>query len=199
MEKRKSDRVPAVHLVSFAEFGEPQQLEVLGLGATRNLSEGGVLIEAATPLPVGSEAALRLIVDGELVECRGRVVRVRVEGESCEMAFAFDAPAAEALERIRGFVGKRKQQQVELPPALGVHPVRDPAQLRPAPAPARVPAEAAAPDRAAAPATGEAEPAPPSKAQARAKAPGRRRNKRKKTSPKKSSPARAKKRSKDEG
>jgi uncharacterized protein (TIGR02266 family) len=73
---RESLRVPT-HLKVLVSFGAAQQLL-----AVYNLSEGGVFLAAARPLPVGSALAIEFWAPGgTLVELEGRVVWVRNQAD----------------------------------------------------------------------------------------------------------------------
>ncbi len=123
-EKRKSPRARAVTLLSFSEYAAPEVLEVLGLGATQNVSEGGVLVETPTPLPVGAQAQLEFIVDGEIVRAEAEVVRVAVHGERCKLAFRVLGYRDEAdRERVQRLVEARKEAEPAGLDRLGVRPL----------------------------------------------------------------------------
>lgn len=71
-ERRRSPRIAIVGQIEgrFAALDEPVRV--------RDFSLGGMAIEAARELPVGSTHAFLLTLgDGSLVELRGRVVRCR--------------------------------------------------------------------------------------------------------------------------
>jgi uncharacterized protein (TIGR02266 family) len=85
----------------------PANLEVhFGRDAARisSLSEGGVFIKTRSPLPIGSEVVLTIVLEDRehtSVTLRGRVVWDRTHSESQDgMGVAFLDPVPEALKKV---------------------------------------------------------------------------------------------------
>src|SRR5574341_446607 len=104
-EKRTHTRVVSLNLVSYeAEEGAPGP-EAEGIGRTRNLSEGGILLEVSKAYPLSAVIDLRIALGERIVHTRGRVVRLQeLAGRRVEMGLKFVELSAEDLKLIREHV-----------------------------------------------------------------------------------------------
>jgi hypothetical protein len=72
-ERRRWDRVPAEHLVSYTHFDDDGELDDMGMARTLDLSEGGILLEMARPMGEGSWLEIKMVSGEHIVKARGRV------------------------------------------------------------------------------------------------------------------------------
>jgi len=75
-DRRSSERVHSVNLVSLATLGEDGYVELAELGRTLDISEGGIKLEAFEEIPVGTLAKLRIGLRDEIVDVEGRIAHV---------------------------------------------------------------------------------------------------------------------------
>ncbi len=103
-ERRGHPRVVGFDLVSFEEFypgGGPSQM---GIGRSTDLSLGGVGIESAKPLPLGSTIKLRIAIRDRIVEAEGRVVNLEEVGPGkVRIGVRFTSVPPTTREFLQGF------------------------------------------------------------------------------------------------
>jgi hypothetical protein len=75
-DRRASERVHSVNLVSLAILADGDYVELSELGRTLDVSEGGIRLEAFEEVPVGTLARLRIGLREEIVDVDGRVAHV---------------------------------------------------------------------------------------------------------------------------
>jgi Tfp pilus assembly protein PilZ len=73
-ERRKWDRKDTLNLVEYVILGEEGVFLSRGMGRTRNVSKGGLLLETHRPLKEGEEVLITLGLKEDMVRLRGRVV-----------------------------------------------------------------------------------------------------------------------------
>jgi Tfp pilus assembly protein PilZ len=73
-QRRKSDRKKTLNLVDYVLLGEDGAFLSRGMGRTRNVSEGGLLLETHRALKEGEEVLITLGLKEDMVRLRGRVV-----------------------------------------------------------------------------------------------------------------------------
>jgi len=73
-ERRKWDRKETLNLVEYVILGEEGVFLSRGMGRTRNVSEGGLLLETHRALKEGEEVLITLGLHEDMVRLRGRVV-----------------------------------------------------------------------------------------------------------------------------
>jgi uncharacterized protein (TIGR02266 family) len=100
-EKRQHRRLPSALTVIFESQGESQQYLVT------DVSSGGLFVKTASPLPIGTEIALKVILppNNLAVSVQGRVTWVReqtgVEGMGIQFTGVTGALLAEMVEQRR--------------------------------------------------------------------------------------------------
>lgn len=75
-EKRQNTRVHTVHLVSYTKFTPEHITEMMGLGNTIDLSEGGLRLTLKEPLEKGDMLHLDFTVEGKVIKTGARVIHV---------------------------------------------------------------------------------------------------------------------------
>lgn len=73
-QRRKWDRKKTLNLVDYVILGEDGVFLSRGMGRTRNVSEGGLLLETHRALKEGEEVLITLGLKEDVVRLRGRVV-----------------------------------------------------------------------------------------------------------------------------
>ena len=110
MERRRTERVESVNLVSIESEDEENRLTSGHLARTLDLSTGGAKVEitSAEPfsVPVGEELFFTMTLGEKVVPARGRVVYARRESEQKTiLGIAFTELAPEDRQAIRKFIG----------------------------------------------------------------------------------------------
>ena len=73
-QRRKWDRKETLNLVDYVILGEDGVFLSRGMGRTRNVSEGGLLLETHRALKEGEEVLITVGLKEDMVRLRGRVV-----------------------------------------------------------------------------------------------------------------------------
>jgi Tfp pilus assembly protein PilZ len=73
-QRRKWDRKETLNLVDYVILGDDGVFLSRGMGRTRNVSEGGLLLETHRVLKQGEEVLITLGLKEDMVRLRGRVV-----------------------------------------------------------------------------------------------------------------------------
>lgn len=73
-ERRNWDRKETLNLVDYVILGEGGVFLSRGMGRTRNVSEGGLLLETHRALNEGEEVLITLGLKEDIVKLRGRVM-----------------------------------------------------------------------------------------------------------------------------
>jgi Tfp pilus assembly protein PilZ len=73
-QRRKWDRKETLNLVDYVLLGENGIFLSRGMGRTRNVSKGGLLLETHRALKKGEEVLITLGLKEDMVRLRGRVV-----------------------------------------------------------------------------------------------------------------------------
>ncbi len=73
-ERRKSPRIQAEHLVSYAHFDEHEEPDDMGMARTLDLSEGGMVLEMTRPQGVGERIRVKMITGDQILEADATVV-----------------------------------------------------------------------------------------------------------------------------
>ena len=117
-EKRDHPRVMALHLTSYEAdrdpAAEPPPPPVAagvsgreGIGRTRNVSEGGILLEVARPYPLSAVLDLRIALGERIISPKARVVRLQeLSGHRVEMGLKFVEMSPDDRDIVRDFVSK---------------------------------------------------------------------------------------------
>jgi Tfp pilus assembly protein PilZ len=74
LKKRKFERTKALNLVDYIILGENGSHLSRGMGRTRNVSEGGLLLETHRPLKDGQVVLLTLSLKDDMFQLRGKIV-----------------------------------------------------------------------------------------------------------------------------
>jgi len=112
---RKYPRLNYSHLVAYSHYNEEGSLDKDGgMGATRNISLGGVMIRIAEEgaFPPGTKIELEIDIDDEVVSALGRIVHIKaVERGFYDVGIQFIKIGDEDLERLKAFF-RRKGQDI---------------------------------------------------------------------------------------
>jgi Tfp pilus assembly protein PilZ len=73
-QRRKWTRKATLNLVDYIKLGQDGAFLSRGMGRTRNVSEGGLLLETHRALKEGEEVLITLGLKEDMVKVRGRVV-----------------------------------------------------------------------------------------------------------------------------
>lgn len=112
-EQRGDPRVVALNLVSFEADSPPAGAQGPqdesgpreGLGRTRNVSLGGVLLEVARAYPLSAVLDLRIALGEAIIAPKARVVRLQeLAGDRVEMGLKFVELSPKDRDVIKGFV-----------------------------------------------------------------------------------------------
>lgn len=108
--KRKYPRVNSINLISTQQVTEDHLQEYGYVGATVNLSEGGVLFESKVPFPLLSTLQISLALKDNVLEVKGRVVRLeeRVDGIIL-VAIHFTDVSPEDKGLLRAYVDEKNK------------------------------------------------------------------------------------------
>jgi hypothetical protein len=72
-EKRKSQRIGTLNLISYACLDQDNHIFKQGMGRTLNVSEGGILMETHVRMDSEGEVLLSIAMEEELMDFRGKV------------------------------------------------------------------------------------------------------------------------------
>jgi c-di-GMP-binding flagellar brake protein YcgR len=104
-EKRQFTRVVSVNLVTYKHFDDAGEIDETSMGRTRNISEGGILLEVFKHYPLFSIIELQIAIGEKIITPRGRVVRLQeLEGGKVEMGIKFVELAPEDRDAIVAYV-----------------------------------------------------------------------------------------------
>jgi len=74
LERRKFERSSTLNLVDYVILGEDGSHLSRSMGRTRNVSEGGLLLETHRPLTEGQTVLITLGLKDDTVQLRGRIM-----------------------------------------------------------------------------------------------------------------------------
>jgi hypothetical protein len=108
-EKRRFERVPAHHIVSFAQLtrGFPSE-PVSGMGRTLDFGAGGARLETNRSLAIGEQLQLEIALGSQIVRLEATVVHVEATPSQMTAAgLVFDRIPQTGRETLRalGFAG----------------------------------------------------------------------------------------------
>ena len=75
-QRRRWDRKKTLNLVEYVILGENGEHVSRGMGRTRNVSEGGLLLETYRPLQPEQTVLISLGLGDDMVELKGRIVHL---------------------------------------------------------------------------------------------------------------------------
>ncbi len=78
-ERRQFDRPESLNLLDYIVVDDQGRQGEYSMGRTLNVSEGGILLETRSELPVGSQIMLTLGLNDTLIEVMGKIVRTSPE------------------------------------------------------------------------------------------------------------------------
>ena len=109
-QRRKWDRKETLNLVDYVLLGEDGAFLSRGMGRTRNVSEGGLLLETHRALKEGEEVLITLGLKEDMVRLRGRVVHQapRTEEYRYCAGVQFTHMNKEDRETLKRYVGALK-------------------------------------------------------------------------------------------
>jgi c-di-GMP-binding flagellar brake protein YcgR len=96
-DKRRDARFNTVHLVSYIKCAPEKIPELMGLGSTIDISEGGMRMTTREPLHAGDVLQLEFAIDERVVKTDARVIHVE-EVKHYVIGFQFEGadPAEQA-------------------------------------------------------------------------------------------------------
>ena len=109
LKRRKFERSSTLNLVDYVILGEDGSRLSRGMGRTRNVSEGGLLLETHRPLTQGQVVQITLGLKDDTVQLRGRVMhqeppaRYSEETRYCA-GIKFTAVNKKGLEVLKGYI-----------------------------------------------------------------------------------------------
>jgi len=110
---RRYPRLNYSHLVAYSHYDESGVLDRDGrMGATRNISLGGVMIRVAEDgaFPPGTRIELEIDIDNEVISTLGRIIHIRaVEPGFYDVGIEFIKINDEDLEKLRTFFRRKGQ------------------------------------------------------------------------------------------
>jgi hypothetical protein len=105
-DKRQHSRLHSVHLVSYTKYTPDNLTELMGLGNTIDLSEGGLRLTLKEPLNEGDVLQLDFTVEGKVIKTDAAVVHVE-EVKHYNIGFRFgEGLDADEQEKIRQYLKK---------------------------------------------------------------------------------------------
>jgi len=108
--RRKWDRKETLNVVDYVLLGEDGAFLSRGMGRTRNVSEGGLLLETHRALKEGEEVLITLGLKEDIVRLRGRVVHPapRTEEYRYCAGVRFTHMNKEDRETLKRYIGALK-------------------------------------------------------------------------------------------
>jgi len=93
---------------------EPVDLDTQYRFVVKTISASGLLIEAETPLPVGTAFDMEIQLQGTTLQTMGRVVHTRMVGDAgrgrtCEIGIEFTETAGQGRQAIEEFISRQLQ------------------------------------------------------------------------------------------
>ncbi len=73
-ERRRAQRVPTNHLISYSALRSDNLYRLLGMAVTIDLSESGLRVRTIEPLPIADELTFSVKVENATYKARGRIV-----------------------------------------------------------------------------------------------------------------------------
>lgn len=112
-DKRKHPRINTITFISVMEISQEDLLQEHGhLGATVNLSKGGVLFESKIPIPLLSIVKLTMTLRDEVVEVEGRVVRLEELSEhKIAVAINFTEISSESVGILHRYLEEKSSEE----------------------------------------------------------------------------------------
>jgi len=112
-ERRKRPRYPAVYLGLIKGLGPREPDEGSFLGRTRNISEGGALVELQEPLPIGGWIQLSCSLGQALLELRAQVLDCRSAGDmGYQVRVRFLNLDGGSRELLRAYLATQEPEQI---------------------------------------------------------------------------------------
>jgi c-di-GMP-binding flagellar brake protein YcgR len=109
-DKRRESRLHTVHLVSYTKFAPEKIPELMGMGSSVDLSEGGIRMTTREPLEEGDVLQLEFAIDDKVVKADARVIHVE-EVRHYVVGFRFEGVAPEEQDKIRGYLARRQTSE----------------------------------------------------------------------------------------
>lgn len=112
-EKRKHERIDALNL-SYIGVDEDNTIVQQGMGRTLNVSESGILLETHFPIDEGSNVVLTLGLEEDLLDFRGKVVRLLTgDEEKFKIGIEFNDIDASGKDILCRYIEVFKSQHQE--------------------------------------------------------------------------------------
>jgi c-di-GMP-binding flagellar brake protein YcgR len=105
--QRKEARLATMHLISYTRFAPENIPELMGVGSTVDLSQGGIRMTTREPLDEGEVLELEFAIDDQMVKADARVVHVQ-EVKHYVIGFQFEGLAPEEQEKIRHYLERHR-------------------------------------------------------------------------------------------
>ena len=105
-EKRRNTRIHTVHLVSYRKLTGENLSELMGMGNTVDLSEGGIKLMTKEPLAPGDTLRLDLTIEGKVIRTDATVKYVQ-EVKHYHVGFEFGGGLSpEDAGKVRDYIAK---------------------------------------------------------------------------------------------
>jgi hypothetical protein len=109
LKRRKFERSRTLNLVDYVILGEDDSRLSRGMGRTRNVSEGGLLLETHRPLQDGQIVLITLGLEDDMVQLRGEVMHQETVASFSEetrycAGVKFTAVNKEGLDTLKKYI-----------------------------------------------------------------------------------------------
>ena len=109
LSRRKFERSSTLNLVDYVILGEDGRHLSRGMGRTRNVSEGGLLLETHRPLTEGQVVLITLGLKDDTVQLRGRVMHQEAPASPSEetrycAGIKFTAVNKQGIEVLKRYI-----------------------------------------------------------------------------------------------
>jgi c-di-GMP-binding flagellar brake protein YcgR len=109
LKRRRFKRERTLNLVDYIVLGEDGTHLSRGMGRTRNVSEGGLLLETHRPLENGQIVLITLGLKDDLVEIRGRIMHQETPASFSEetrycAGVKFTAMNKKGIEALKNYI-----------------------------------------------------------------------------------------------
>ena len=88
---RQHRRLASLNLVNFTHFTAEGNADIEDLGRTKDLAEGGIMMECAQSFPIGDTLEVQIAIHEDLIIARGEIMRVEPipNSKKCDIGVKF--------------------------------------------------------------------------------------------------------------
>lgn len=101
---RKHRRIASLNLVSYTHFDSDGQPDLEDMGRTKDLGEGGILLECTQSFPIGDTLEIEIAIHDDLITTQGEIMRVEPvpNSKKCDVGIKF----TEISERHKDLINR---------------------------------------------------------------------------------------------